>query len=218
MALQDIESATKRPLGDLADDAEFEAGLAALIPYLRDFARSLAGKHELAEDLAQGTLAKAWRSRRSFAPGTNLKAWLCTILRNEHYSYQRRAWRQISWDDELAETIRTPLGEQQWSVELSDTASAMRGLPDAQREALILVGVGGFSHEDAAVLAKCAVGTVKSRVGRARQSLREILDSRNALPAKSRPANGNPIGEIFAQLDHFILVDAGRALAGMAIQ
>ncbi len=138
----------------------------------------------------------------SFTPGSNLKAWLFMILRNEFYSHQRRAWRQVLWDTDALETIPVPAGEQQWAVELSDTACALRGLPDAQREALILVGVGGFSYEDAAAQTTKAVGTMKSRVGRARKSLRKILDSQAALPAKSRPANGAAMNEILAQLSH----------------
>ena len=133
-------------------------------------------------------------------PGSNLKAWLFMILRNEFYSHQRRAWRQVLWDAEALDTVPVPPGEQQWAVELSDTACALRGLPDAQREALILVGVGGFSYEDAAALSSKAVGTMKSRVGRARKSLRRILDGQAALPAKSRPANGTAMTEILAQL------------------
>jgi RNA polymerase sigma-70 factor (ECF subfamily) len=210
MALQDTNPTTQTPLDDLNAAAEFEAGLTKLMPFLRAFAQSLSGEPELAEDLAQGALANAWRSRGSFTPGSNLKAWLFMILRNEFYSHQRRAWRQVLWDAEALETIPVPPGEQQWAVELSDTARALRGLPDAQREALILVGVGGFSYEDAAALSSKAVGTMKSRVGRARKSLRRILDGQAALPAKSRPANGTAMTEILAQLS---LLSAPPAVA-----
>jgi len=217
MALQDIECAAETPFHHLSE-AEFEAGLVNLMPLLRGFAQSLSGNREIAEDLAQSALVKAWRCRRSFTPGTNLKAWLCTILRNEYTSHHRRAWRQIPWDAELAETIPTPHGEQQWSVELFETARAMHTLPATQRDALILVGVGGFSHEDVAALTRCAVGTVKSRVGRARQALRTILDSRTSLRVKSRSAIGGPVGEILAQLDRYILGDTRRAIEARTIQ
>lgn len=163
-------------------EVEFEHGLAKLMPFLRVFAQSLSGHRELAEDLAQEALTKAWRSRRSFARGTNLKAWLFTIVRNEFSSYQRRSWRQVPWDPELASTIPAPDGEQQWAVELSDTAHAMHGLTEAQREALILVGAGGFSYIDAALLTGSTVGTTKSRVARARKLLSDILDGRRLLP------------------------------------
>jgi RNA polymerase sigma-70 factor (ECF subfamily) len=160
----------------------------------------LAGSRELAEDLTQEALAKVWRSRRSFVPGSNLKAWLFTILRNEFYSYRRRAWRQETWDAEWAEAIPAPPEEQRWSVELSDTVRAMESLPEEQREALMLVGVGGFSYDVAAARSSCAVGTAKSRVARARKALRAMLDGRLSLPIKTRPAKSNAINELLAQL------------------
>jgi RNA polymerase sigma-70 factor (ECF subfamily) len=202
MALQDVEPTARDSLGDLDEAAEFEAGLVALMPVVRVFALSLSGQRELAEDLAQETLAKAWGARRSFMPGSNLKAWVFAILRNELYSRNRREWRHVPWNDTLAETIAAPHGEQHWALELSDTACAMRGLSVPQREALILVGVGGLSQDDAAVLSKIPVGTVKSRVGRARKALMQILDSRTPLPIKSRPSGGDAINEILAQLSH----------------
>ncbi len=181
---QDIESVTKTQLGNKNAEVEFADELAKLMPFLRAFAQSLSGNRELAEDLAQEALARAWRSRRSFAPGTNLKAWLCTILRNGFYSYRRRSWRQVPWNPELASSIPAPDGEQQWAVELSDTAHAMHRLTDVQREALILVGVSGFSYVDAALLTGSTVGTTKSRVARARKLLRDILDGRRLLPPR----------------------------------
>jgi len=185
MRLQDIEPVANMPRGDLDTAVEFEGGLPKLTPFLRHFAQSLSGNRELAEDLAQEALAKAW---------------LCTILRNEFYSYKRRSWRQSGWDPELANAIPAPDGEQQWAVELSDAVRAMQDLPDAQREALILVGVGGFSYEDAAMLSKCPVGTAKSRVARARQLLSDILDGRRLLPTKSGPANSHTINDLLAQV------------------
>ncbi len=200
MRLQNIEPVANTPPDDLDTTVEFEGGLPKLMPFLRHFAQSLCGNRELAEDLAQEALAKAWRSRRLFSPGTSLKAWLCTILRNEFYSYQRRSWRQSGWDPELANAVPAPDGEQQWAVELSDAVRAMQDLPDAQRKALILVGVGGFSYEDTAMLSKCPVGTAKSRVARARQSLNDMLDGRRLLPAKSGPANSHTIDALLAQV------------------
>ena len=211
MALQDSQSAAKAPRGDLDEAAEFEAGLVELMPGVRSLALSLSGHRELAEDLAQEALAKAWGARRSFTPGSNLKAWLFVILRNELYSRQRRDWRQVPWNDVLGETIAAPPGEQHWALELSDTACAMRGLSDPQREALILVGVGGFSQDDAAALSKIPVGTVKSRVGRARKALKEILDSGTSLPIKSRPSSGDAMNEILAQLSHLHPIHARHA-------
>jgi RNA polymerase sigma-70 factor (ECF subfamily) len=131
-------------------EEQFRKELLGLIPFLRAFSRSLCGDRELADDLAQEALAKAWQSRDTFRVGSNLKAWLFTILRNQFYSDRRRAWRQAPWDDAAAERVPVAKGEQTWAVHLSDTARALRSLPPEQREALILVGAGGFSYEDAA--------------------------------------------------------------------
>ena len=158
-------------------DAQFKADLLDLIPFLRAFARSLCGNQETADDLAQETLVKAWQARSMFAPGTNLKAWLFTILRNQFYSDRRRAWRQAPWDQDAAERIPGSSAEQSWAAELSDTARALSQLSDEQREALILVGAGGFAYEEAADICGCAVGTVKSRVSRARRALQGILEA-----------------------------------------
>jgi RNA polymerase sigma-70 factor (ECF subfamily) len=183
------------------DDARFKADLLELIPFLRAFARSLCGNQETADDLAQETLVKAWQARHMFAPGTNLKAWLFTILRNQFYSDRRRAWRQAPWDQDAAERIPGSAGEQSWAAELSDTARALTCLSDEQREALILVGAGGFSYEDAARICNCAVGTVKSRVARARKSLVAILEGQETLPPAVQPTQGDAANEIMAQLD-----------------
>src|SRR3978361_475823 len=87
------------------DGGDFKSELLGLIPFLRAFARSLCGSQDGADDLAQETLVKAWQSRATFTPGTNLKAWLFTILRNQFYSDRRRAWRQTPWDQEAAERL-----------------------------------------------------------------------------------------------------------------
>jgi RNA polymerase sigma-70 factor (ECF subfamily) len=180
---------------------DFRTELLSLIPFLRAFARSLCGSQEMADDLAQETLVKAWQSRSMFIPGTNLKAWLFTILRNQFYSDRRRAWRQAPWDQEAAERIPGSSSDQTWAAELSDTARALGCLSDEQREALILVGAGGFSYEDAAAICGCAVGTVKSRVARARKALIAILEGQDKLPSIPRPDEGDAAREIMAQLD-----------------
>jgi RNA polymerase sigma-70 factor (ECF subfamily) len=183
---------------------DFRTELLALIPFLRAFARSLCGNPETADDLAQETLVKAWQSRSTFIPGTNLKAWLFTILRNQFYSDRRRAWRQAPWDQESAERIPGSREDQGWAAELSDTARALRCLSDEQREALILVGAGGFSYEDAAAICHCAVGTVKSRVARARRALINILDGKESLQGTPRPSGGDAAREIMSQLDELV--------------
>ena len=200
MALLESEHPITTPTGDIDASAELEAGLSKLMPFLRAYARSLSGDRELAEDLAQEALAKVWRYRGSFRPGTNLKAWVFTILRNEYFSYQRRAWRQAPWDAEMAESVPDAPGEQHWAIELSDAFRAMQALPSEQREALILVGFGGFSYDDSAVLTNSPVGTIKSRVARARKSLTEILDGSNPLPVESRPHKSAAISELLSRL------------------
>ena len=194
-------------------DAEFAANLVQLMPYLRARAAVLSGKREYAEDLAQEALAKAWRARRSFKTDTNLKAWLFTILRNECYSRQRRAWRQVPCSTEFAESIPAAADGQHWAAVLSDATRALHCLPSEQRKALILVGAGGFSYDDAAELSSTAVGTVKSRVARARRTLKKILDCDESLPTKFRPANGNAMNEILNQLAHLSQINTPRGSA-----
>lgn len=178
---------------DARPSSDFQRDLIALIPHLRAFSRILCTRKAIAEDMAQEALAKAWRARASFEPGTNLKAWLFTILRNEIYSHARRAWRETHWEPEEGERIPSPPDEQEWALNLSDTTRALNTLPMGQREALILVGAGGFSYEEAASISGTPLGTVKSRVARARLALIDILD--NAKPLPRRTAPGKPPGE-----------------------
>ena len=188
---------------------QFKNDLLGTIPSLRAFAVSLTQNSDKADDLVQETLVKAWDKHESVQMGTNLKAWLFTILRNQFYSDRRRAWRQAPWDQEAAERIPGGGEDQIFSAQLSDTARALRVLSDEQREALILVGAGGFSYEDAAAICKCAVGTVKSRVARARKALMEILDGDDTLDGVARPAEGDAAREIMAQLDRLAPPESG---------
>jgi RNA polymerase sigma-70 factor (ECF subfamily) len=157
----------------LGVDDDFGARLIALIPNLRAFAKSLCRgrSRDDADDLAQESIASAWQARASFLPGTNLKAWLFVIQRNAFYSAHRRTWRQVDWDDEAMERVMVTGAPQQASAELTDLARAIALLPDEQREALILVGAGGFTHKEAAALRGCETGTMKCRVSRARQTI-----------------------------------------------
>lgn len=168
----------------------FERELVGLIPALRAFSRSLCRNRQLAEDIAQEGLAKAWRSRTSFEHGSNLKAWLFTILRNEFYSHCRRASREGIWDEERAACIEALADEQQWALELSDTVLALYRLPTAQREALVLIGAAGFSYEEAARICGTPIGTTKSRVARARTAITAMLEN-GPLPRDGAFANAN---------------------------
>jgi RNA polymerase sigma-70 factor (ECF subfamily) len=186
---------------DTHSASDFQSELLRLAPYLRAFAWSLCGNREDADDLAQETLIKAWQARDTFIPGTNLKAWLFTIQRNQFYTNRRTRGRQVAWNQQAAETLCGTSQEPMWAAELSDTARALACLPDEQREVLILVGAGGFSCEETAEICHCAVGTVKSRATRARRALLKLLDGENDLRSAARPEKGGAADEILAQLD-----------------
>ena len=158
-------------------DEHFRAELLTMIPQLKAFARSLTRSKDGGEDLAQETLAKAWQHQRTFRPGSNLGAWLFTICRNEFYSNRRRAWRLAPFDQAAAENIPSNGVDQIWAADLSDAARALQSLPNSLREALILVGAGGHSYQEAARICGCPVGTAKSRVSRARSGLLAIVNS-----------------------------------------
>ena len=155
--------------------AEFRQELTVAIPYMRAFARSLTGNDAAADDLTQDALVKAWRARERFRAGTNFRAWVFTIVRNQFYSDQRRSWRQAPWDEEKAKrTLSGPQGLDS-IMALDELRRALIELPDDQREAIVLVGAGGFAYDEAAQICGCAVGTIKSRVSRARKALAAML-------------------------------------------
>jgi RNA polymerase sigma-70 factor (ECF subfamily) len=156
-------------------DDPFQTDLIALVPQLRAFGKTLAGDPAAGDDLAQEAMLKAWQARDSFTPGTNLKAWVFMILRNLFYSDMRRAWRRQPLDPEVAERTLVAADDAHATLELSDLRRAMMMLSDDQREALILVGAAGLSYEEAAEVTGSAVGTVKSRVSRARAHLIILL-------------------------------------------
>lgn len=158
------------------NDEAFKKELVQLIPHLRAFARTLCGDPAAADDLAQDAMLKAWDARNSFQMGTNMKAWTFMILRNQFYSEKRRSWRQSQLDQEAAERTLVAVDDPEAPVALDELRQGLAMLPPEQREALILVGAGGFAYEEAADICGCAVGTVKSRVSRARRALHSILD------------------------------------------
>ncbi|MDI1296996.1 MAG: sigma-70 family RNA polymerase sigma factor [bacterium] len=158
-------------------DADFKRELAAVIPHLRAFGRSLSGNRDTADDLVQETLLKAWAARTRFQAGTNMRAWTFIILRNHYLSQMRRSRFRGEWDDLTADRILAAPASQDKHVELSDMQRALLQLPQPQREALILVGAGGFAYEEAAEICGVAVGTIKSRVARGRAALEQIMES-----------------------------------------
>lgn len=197
-----------------ASSRTFQQDMVAQIPYLRAFARAVCHQHELAEDIAQETLIKAWRARGRFEPGTNLKAWLFTILRNEFHSHMRRAWRQTQWDEIKGDRIAAASDPQVWSVEISDTANALRALPDTQREAVVLVAAGGFSYEEAGKICGTPVGTIKSRVARGRAALIGMLDGDQKIAQSPTVRMSGGSNDILAQLS--ALTPAGAHSAAYA--
>jgi RNA polymerase sigma-70 factor (ECF subfamily) len=171
----DVPECPAEKAGDA--DQEFRARLLLLLPFMSAFSRTLCGNTTLSEDILQDALCKAWEARETFRPGTNLKAWAFKILRNCYYNHCRRVWRRPSLDDDVAAAIEAPPDEQMWAVHLADTIEALDVLPVAQRKALILVALGGASYSDVASLCNCPVGTVKSRVTRARKYVLSALQS-----------------------------------------
>lgn len=149
--------------------------LVASIPNLRAFAVSLSGSGERADDLVQETLTKAWAKFHTFQEGTNLRAWLFTILRNEFYSQIRKRGREVEDAEGTYAARLASQPAQGGHMDLADFRRALSELPPDQREALILVGASGFSYEEAAHICGCAVGTIKSRVSRARERLADLL-------------------------------------------
>ncbi|MDD3837420.1 MAG: sigma-70 family RNA polymerase sigma factor [Phenylobacterium sp.] len=152
----------------------------SLIPALRAFAWSLSHNGSDVDDLVQDTLIKAWTNREKFEPGTNLRAWLFTILRNTYYTNVIRRRREVRDETgEYASGLKAP-ATQDWSVAIHTLQAALAQLPDEHREALILVGAAGLSYEEAAEICGCALGTIKSRVNRARARLLKIMDAEDA--------------------------------------
>jgi RNA polymerase sigma-70 factor, ECF subfamily len=152
----------------------------AAVPSLRAFAISLCGNVDRADDLVQEALLRAWANLGSFEPGTNMSAWLFTILRNLFRSEYRKRRREVEdADGSYAERL-TSLPAQESHLDIEDFRRALALLPTDQREALILVGASGFSYEETAQICGCAVGTIKSRVNRARHRLAEVLHIEDA--------------------------------------
>lgn len=157
-------------------DADFHKELTAAIPHLRAFARTLCGNRDRADDLAQETLMKAWAARDRYVAGTSFRAWTFTILRHHYFGQLRRERFVGEYDEGLAETILNTEGEQEGQLEATDVLRALETLPDAQREVLILMAVGSVSYEEIAEICGVAVGTVKSRIARARAALSAVLE------------------------------------------
>ncbi len=180
MKTEGAETGTQGSQGSTPHNAAFREALIREMPGLRAFAVSLAGSFHVADDLLQDTLLKAWTSAASFKAGTNMRAWLFTILRNTYYSLYRRRGREVQDTDGVySGRIATP-PSQEGALDLADFRAALAKLPPEQRDVLLMVGASGFSYEETAEICGVAVGTVKSRLNRARARLADLLGIKDA--------------------------------------
>jgi RNA polymerase sigma-70 factor (ECF subfamily) len=180
------ESAVEEPMADAAA-FDFRSALLENLPHLRAFARSLTRDKDLADDLVHDAVVRALTAATQFTPGTNFRAWMFTILRNLFYN-ENKKWtsKVVSLGDDLAR-MKTN-GSQEIQLEFADFRRAFWQLTADQREVLILVGAGGLSYEQAAEICNCRLGTIKSRISRARSDLRTILDSDKVVLRRSEMA------------------------------
>lgn len=174
---------------------DFSDSIIGAIPALRAFGRSLTGDADRADDLVQETLVKAWRNQDSYQPGTNIRAWLHTILRNEFYTQMRKRRREVEDANDQHSRGVAVAGGQEDHLNMADMRLALEQLPEDQREAIILVGASGFSYQEAAAICGVAVGTVKSRVSRAREKLAILLGDGEALHTSDKTGS-EPVKEI----------------------
>lgn len=174
-----ISPVSIRPKGNrprMENAPELKSEIISLIPSLRAFAYSLSRDSYDADDLVQETLAKALANIHRYESGTNMRAWLFTILRNNFYNAYHRSKREPTMAVEQMPVTRCK-PEQEWCLKLKDVHSAVQQLPPQQREALMLVAGAGMSYIEASEILGCAIGTIKSRVNRARTQLLFLLDS-----------------------------------------
>lgn len=186
-----VATAPRRPTFDEMPPAAEQAFGEALVECsrtLRAYGRSLSGSQHAAEDLVQETLLKAWRARARFEPGTNLQAWTRTILRNLFLTERRRSRFIGEWDDQAADRKLASAATQTTHIELSDVARALDRLSNEQREAVMLFGAEELSIEEIAAVTGVATGTVKSRIGRGRIALKNLLEHDQALGTRTAAA------------------------------
>ncbi len=146
------------------------------LPAMRGFALNLTRNPSVADDMVQDAVEKAWTSFDKFEPGTNMRAWLFTILRNTYYSSRRKMRREVPDVDGAHTETLAEKPAHDGRLQMTDFRAAFAQLNDEQREALLLVGASGFSYEEAAQMCGVAVGTMKSRTGRARQKLADLME------------------------------------------
>ncbi|MBP6030577.1 MAG: sigma-70 family RNA polymerase sigma factor [Sphingobium sp.] len=170
------------PVDDAVFDAQFKEQLVGIIGPLRAFARGLCAQRTLADDLVQEAMMRAWSARRSYTHGTNFRAWIFMILRNQYYTTLRKNARVVAWDPEAAERILVTPATQHVGIEVADVVQALQKINPEQREVLLLVGANGLSYEEASEIMGCAVGTIKSRLARGRAALSALIEGAEPEP------------------------------------
>lgn len=178
-------------MSDPGSDVRTE--IAALIPALRAFARSMVPDRNEADDLVQETLLRGIANIHHFRIGTNLKSWLFTIMRNTFYTNVKLRRRERPGDADCVSESRAVQPTQEWAVRGEEIRQALEALSPDQREVVVLVGALGVSYEDAAVICGCAVGTIKSRLNRARA---KILDHMGSRDARDLLDDDDPVGRV----------------------
>jgi RNA polymerase sigma-70 factor, ECF subfamily len=166
----------------------FEAELMGLVPRLMTFARSLSGSEADAEDLTQETIAKALKSRSSYQTGTSMRSWLYTILHNRFRTEKRHSWRALALDPKVAATTLRAVDNAEAIVTLKEVRQAIASLTPQHEEILVLIGGAGLSYDEAAEVLGLSVGTVKSRLSRARSALAAVFLSKMREEAPPAPA------------------------------
>lgn len=163
-------------IGESLSDEEFARELQDVLPSLRAFGRSLCGTRDRADDLVQETLMKAWAARTRFRAGTSFRAWTFVILRNSFLSDRRRLSTTMEVSDEGVDLVMSTPASQDRRLILEDLQRALMRLPEAWREAVVLVGASGLSYQEAADICGCPIGTIRSRVARGRAELDRIMN------------------------------------------
>jgi RNA polymerase sigma-70 factor (ECF subfamily) len=178
---------------DLSDTARSDAAvpdfrdlLVTHLPHLRAVARALTGHRDRADDLVNDTVLRALSAEKQFQAGTNLKAWLMTILRNHYINGLRRSRIEVEVVDEIPDSALPTAPNQEHVVEMGEVAAALQRMSVEHREILVLISAAGLSYEEAASVCGCAIGTIKSRLNRARSELKRVLDTAQS-PARGRP-------------------------------
>ena len=210
----DVDAKQDSQVKAVLTDNDFKRALSDVAPHLRAFARGLCGCRDRADDLAQEAMMRAWAARDRYAAGTNFKAWTFTILRNHFYSEARRARFHGDYDEVAAERILRAPASQEDALELADVLRALAAIPDNYREALVLVAAGSLSYEEIADICGIALGTVKSRICRARAMLSKIIAS-GQLPdfRHNFVLTGDAVDAFFAELGKIANFEGQDAVA-----